>query len=357
VDMIVSEDGYGANPYIETTRPIVVVTGPGPASGKLATCLSQLYHDSLRGTRAGYAKFETFPVWHLPLKHPVNVAYEAATADLNDINMIDPHHVEAHNGKIAVNYNRDIEAFPLLRAIWEKIALAPCPYKSPTEMGVNRIWAGVADEDAVCAAARQEIIRRYFMHGVEHVRGGCDAPVLERSTMLMKSLGLSETDRRVVGAARKAAEDCLRAGKGYKGIHSAAALELRDGRVITGKNSPLMHAAASTVINAVKALAGIPDQLPLLVPDVIHTIVQMKGEILQSPYASLNLDEMLTALAISSTANPVAKAAMEKLRELRKCEMHLSHIPSPGDEAGLRRMVLRYTSDPVFATRDLYVAG
>ena len=356
VDTIVSDEGYGANPYIETTRPVVVVTGPGPGSGKLATCLSQLYHDSRRGIRAGYAKFETFPVWHLPLKHPVNIAYEAAAADMRDVNMIDPHYVEAHNGKIAVNYNRDIEAFPLLRAIWEKISHANCPYASPTDMGVNRVWAGVTSEDAVCAAARQEIIRRFFLYSTAHVKGTCEPQTVERVSTLMKSLGLSETDRRVVSLARKAAEDCQKQGKGYKGIHSGAAIELRDGRVITGKNSPYMHASASAVMNAVKALAGIPDDLHLLLPHVINTITHMKGEILQSKFASLNLDEMLIALAICSTMNSAAEAAMKKLRELRKCEMHLSHIPSPGDEAGLRRLVLRYTCEPVFATQDLYVA-
>jgi len=355
IDVIVSDEGYGANPYIETTRPIVVVTGPGPASGKLATCLCQLYHESRRGVRAGYAKFETFPVWHLPLKHPVNIAYEAATADVRDVNMIDPHYVEAHNGKIAVNYNRDVEAFPLLRAIWEKISRAPCPYPSPTDMGVNRVWAGVMDEDAICAAARQEIIRRHFLYATAHVRGSSEEPAVERVVTLMKSLGLSPSDRRVVQFARKAAEDCLREGKGYRGIHSAAAIELRDGRVVTGKNSPYMHASASAVMNAIKALAGIPDELHLLLPHVMDKIVQMKADILQNKYASLNLDEMLVALASCSTMNTVAEAAMKKLRELRKCEMHLSHIPSTGDEAGLRRLVLRYTCEPVYASNDLYV--
>ena len=356
VDTIVSEEGYGANPYIETTRPLVVITGPGPASGKLATCLCQLYHDSRRGIRAGYAKFETFPVWNLPLKHPVNLAYEAATADLRDVNMIDPFHVEAYPGQIAINYNRDVEAFPLLRAIWEKISRDDCPYKSPTDMGVNRIWSGVTNEDAVCAAARQEIIRRHFTSAAEHIRGTCEEKTLERVLTLMKSLNLSDTDRRVVPFARKAAEECFNEGKGYREIYSAAAIELRDGRIVAGKNSPLMHASASTVINAIKVLADIPDNIFLLEPSVVKNIVNMKGDILQCKFASLNLDEMLIALAISSTTNPAASAAMNKLRELRKCEMHLSHIPSPGDEAGLRRLVLRYTCEPSFATRDLYVA-
>ena len=355
IDLIVSDEGYGANPYIETTRPIVVVTAPGPGSGKLATCLTQLYHESKRGISAGYAKFETFPVWDLPLKHPVNVAYEAATADLHDVNMIDPHHYEAYH-KIAVNYNRDVEAFPLLQTIWEKITHADCPYKSPTDMGVNRVWAGVTDEDAVCAAARQEIIRRYFMYAAEQVTSGCAESAVEREVTLMNSLGLTETDRVVVCPARQAAVDCLNEGKGYNGIHSAAAIELRDGRIVTGKNSRYLHSSAAAVLNAIKVLAGIPDSLDLIIPDVIETIVDMKDKVLNSKYSSLNLDETLIALAISSTTNTAAKAAMNKLRELRKCEAHLTHIPSPGDEAGLRRLVLRYTSEPVFATRDLYVA-
>ncbi len=355
VDLIVSPDGYGANPYIPTSRPLVVVTAPGPGSGKLATCLSQLYHDSLRGVRAGYAKFETFPVWNLPLKHPVNVAYEAATADLHDVNMIDPLHHEAYN-KVAINYNRDVDAFPLLRTIWERITKAPCPYKSPTDMGVNRVWSGVTDEDLVCAAARQEIIRRYFLAAAEQVKGTCEQTTVDREIKLMNSLGLSETGRPVVPPARAAASDCEKSDKGYRGIFSAAAIQLRDGRIITGKNSPLMHASASTVMNAIKILAGLPDNLHLLDPNIINTIVNMKGNILQSKYASLNLDEMLIALAISSTSNTAAKLAMPYLRELRKCEMHLSHIPSPGDEAGLRRLVLRYTCEPLFASRDLYVA-
>ncbi|MCL1888249.1 MAG: DUF1846 domain-containing protein, partial [Kiritimatiellaeota bacterium] len=356
VETIVSDEGYGANPYIETSRPIVVVTGPGPGSGKLATCLSQLYHESRRGVRAGYAKFETFPVWHLPLKHPVNIAYEAATADMRDVNMIDPHYVEAHSGRIAVNYNRDIEAFPLLRAIWEKISRAPCPYASPTDMGVNRAWAGVVDEDAICAAARQEIVRRHFLYATDHIRGKCEEPTVERVAALMQSLGLSTADRRVVPAALKAAEECRREGKGYRNIFSAAAIELRDGRIITGKNSPGMHASASAVMNAIKTLAGIPDDIHLLPPHAMETILHMKADILKGRYASLNLDETLIALALASTMNTAAEAAMKKLRELRKCEMHLSHIPSNGDEAGLRRLVLRYTNEPVFATLDVCAA-
>ncbi len=353
IGTIVSEEGYGANPYIVTERPIVVVTGPGPGSGKLATCLTNLYHDRHHGRLAGYAKFETFPVWNMPLKHPANVAYEAATADLQDVNMIDPFHLEAH-GKTAVNYNRDIAAFPLVRAIWERITQAPCPYKSPTDMGVNRVAFGIVDDLTVRDAALQEVIRRYFRHACEYALGMTERETVTRIEMLMQELRIAPIDRLVVKPARTAAEECAASGKGDHGICCGAALELTDGRIVVGKNSTLMHAASAMVLNAVKLMAGIPDAIHLLSPDVVKAIVRMKRDVLIGKHASLNLDETLIALAISSASNPAAQAALDHLPELRDCEVHLTHIVSAGDEVGLRRLGLRHTCDAHFATADLY---
>jgi len=356
VDTIVSEDGYGANEFVETERPIVVVTGPGPGSGKLATCLTQLYHERRRGRMAGYAKFETFPVWNLPLDHPVNVAYEAATADLRDFNMVDPHHLQAY-GKIAINYNRDVEAFPLLRAIWERISNEPCPYKSPTDMGVNRVGFGIVDDEAVREASKQEIIRRYFRHASEYAAGQIEQSTLDRAQEIMLKVGLTPEDRGIVEPARRAGRDAMLEGKGRNGVFCGAALQLRDGRVVTGKNSEQMHAAASVVLNAIKVLAGIPDPIHLIAPQVVESIVRMKRDILRGKYTSLNLDEALIGLAISCATNPAAQLAMERLIDLRDCEMHMTHIVTPGDEAGLRRVGVRCTSDPFFASPELFIDG
>ncbi len=353
VDTIVSPEGYGANTYVETERPIVVVTGPGPGSGKLATCLSQLYHDCRAGRSAGYAKFETFPIWNLPLKHPVNIAYEAATADLGDVNMIDPFHLEAC-GQTAVNYNRDIAAFPLLKAIWETITHDTCPYRSPTDMGVNRAGFGIVDDALVRQASEQEIIRRYFRCACEYALGVTERATVARIELLMKELKLAPEHRPTVAPARQAAAEALATGKGSHGIFCGAALELADGRIVTGKNSDLMHAASSTVLNAIKLLAGIPDNIHLLPRDVIGAIVRLKRDILNGKQPSLNLDEVLIALAISSSGNPAAQAAMDHLGELRDCEMHLSHIATAGDEAGLRRIGLRHAADPKFASPELF---
>ncbi|HRR34665.1 MAG TPA: DUF1846 domain-containing protein [Kiritimatiellia bacterium] len=354
VDTIVSPDGYGANEYIETERPIVVVTGPGPGSGKLATCLTQLYHDRNAGRIAGYAKFETFPVWNLPLEHPVNVAYEAATVDLNDANMVDPYHLQAYN-KVAINYNRDVDAFPLLRAIWERMTREPCPYKSPTDMGVNRVGFGIIDDAVVCAASKQEVIRRYFRHVCEFSAGQIEHITVDRVEMLMQKLDLAPEDRAVVKPARQAGQDAMQQGKGRNGIFCGAAVQLKDGRIVTGKNSEQMHAAASMVLNAIKVLSGIPDQIHLIAPQVVQSIVHMKHDILKGKYTSLNLDEALIGLAISCATNPAAQIAMERLIDLRDCEMHMTHMVTPGDEAGLRRVGLRYTSDPFFASSELFI--
>jgi uncharacterized protein (UPF0371 family) len=352
VDRIVSDEGYGANAYIETANPLVVVTGPGPGSGKLATCLSQLYHDHRRGIHSGYAKFETFPIWNLPLKHPVNVAYEAATADILDYNQIDPWHLEAYR-ETAVNYNRDVEIFPVIRRILERITGGKAMYQSPTDMGVNRAGFAIAD-DAVCGeAARQEVIRRYFRSLCEQAMGFASPETVERSELLMEELGLDPLQRRVVGPARQAADLARERKKGNKGIFCGAAAELHDGSIVTASNSPLMHASSSLVLNAIKVLAEIPDRIHLLSPNVIESIARMKQDLFNSKTASMDLEETLIALSISAATNPTAQLAMEKLKELRGCEAHLTHIPRPGDEQGLRRLGVNLTTDASFFMRDL----
>ncbi len=350
VDLVVSESGYGANPFIETHRPLVVVTGPGPGSGKLATCLNQIYHDHRRGCASGYAKFETFPIWNLPLKHPANIAYEAATADIGDYNQLDPFHQEAYQ-QAAVNYNRDLAAFPILQRILEKITGGKAMYRSPTDMGVNRVACGINDDQAVQQAARQEIIRRYFRYTCEYAIGLLEQDTVQRIERLMRESGLRPEDRRVVEPARRAA----RAGRGNLGIRCGAALELPSGALITGKNSPLMHAASSLILNAIKHLAKIPDSIHLLSPNITASIGTLKRDILNGKAESLNLDETLVALSISSTTNPSAQAAMEKLKELSGCEMHLTHLPTLGDEAGLKRLGVNLTSEPNFSSHNLFV--
>lgn len=353
IDTIVSDEGYGANEYIETAKPIVVVTGPGPGSGKLATCLSQLYHDHRRGQRSGYAKFETFPIWNLPLNHPVNIAYEAATADLKDINLIDHYHLEAHDVK-AVNYNRDIEAFPLVRRILEKITENPLVYHSPTDMGVNRAGFGISDDRVVREAATQEIIRRFFRTQCEYAMGVVDKDTVERLHLFMEDLGVNEESRKVVHPAREAASEAQSAGKGHAGIFCGSAIELADGTIITGKNSPLLHAASSLILNAAKHLAGIPDRMHLMPPSITESLGHLKKEVLKGREVSLNLDETLIALGISASSNPAAQAAVEKLSELRNCEVHMTHMPTAGDEAGLRKLGVNLTSDPGYSSLSLF---
>jgi len=355
VDRIVNSEGYGANPYIKTEKPLVVVTGPGPGSGKLATCLSQIYHDHLQGIHSGYAKFETFPIWNLPLMHPVNVAYEAATADLHDVNMIDPFHLEAC-GQTAINYNRDVEAFPVLHKILERITGAEPIYRSPTEMGVNRASAGIVNDDAVQAASRAEVIRRYFRYSSEYVMGLAEERTVQRVERLMEVLHIKAEDRTVVGPARRAAEEAQQQGKGNEGVYCGAAIELNGGGIVTGKNSPLMHAASALVINALKQLAGMPAEIHLLAPSIIDSVARMKKEILGQNAASLDLQETLFALGISVNTNPMAQLCVEKLKDLRGCDVHITHIPTPGDETGLRRLGVHLTSDPTFATKNLFVS-
>jgi len=354
VGLIVSDEGYGANQYIETQQPLVIVTGPGPGSGKLATCLSQLYHDYHRGVKSGYAKFETFPIWNLPLKHPVNVAYEAATADIKDFNLIDPFHLETY-GRVAVNYNRDVEIFPVLRRILEKITGGAPFYKSPTDMGVNRAGFAVLDDGITQEEAKQEIIRRYFRYLCEYTVGLTDKETVQRVELLVEYFNLQPESRKVVLPAREAAARAQKENRGNEGIFCGAAIGLKDGTMVTGSNSPLLHAASSLVLNAIKHLAGIPEKIKLLPDYIMNSVRSLKTEILDEKTVSLDLEETLIALTVSATTNPAAQLAMEKLKELRSCEVHMTHIPTPGDEAGLRRLGVNLTSDPNFSTKNLFI--
>jgi len=356
VERIVSDQGYGANPYIETTKPLVVVTAPGPNSGKLGTCLSQVYHEHQRGVRAGYAKFETFPIWSLPLRHPVNAAYEAATAELHDVNMIDPFHLEAY-GTTAVNYNRDVEAFPLVRRILEKITGSQTLYRSPTDMGVNRAGFAIIDDAAAAAAGREELLRRYFRYQCEVAMGQEEPETVRHIELLLEAHNLRPVERAVVMPAREAArlaEEAL--GKGHHGVYVGAAVQLASGEIVTGCNSPLMHAAACLVLNAIKRLAEIPARLDLLSANIIESIAELRKDILRQKTISLNLEETLIALSISSTTNPTARLAMEQLPKLRGCELHLTHLPTNNDEHGLRRLGVNLTCDSNFASSKLFVS-
>ena len=340
---IISEDGFGKNDYIKTERKLVVVTAPGPGSGKMATCLSQLYHEHRRGIKAGYAKFETFPIWNLSLKHPVNVAYEAATADLNDVNMIDPFHLEAY-GKTAVNYNRDIEIFPVLNAMLEGI-LGESPYKSPTDMGVNMAGFAVFDDEAVSKAARQEIIRRYYAALVSARQGLSeqnDAPKIE---LLMNQTGASLSDRPVVAAALSKAEETGA---------PATAVELDGGKIITGKTSSLLGQSSAMLLNALKALAGIPDSVDLISPTVIEPIGKLKTDIMGNHNPRLHTDEVLIALSICAATSDIAKKALEQVKNLAGAEAHSSVILSRVDEQVFRKLGVNMTCEPQYQTKKLY---
>lgn len=355
VDLIVSDEGYGANDYIETEKPLVIVTGPGPGSGKLATCLSQVYHEFRRGIKAGYAKFETFPIWNLPLKHPVNIAYEAATADIKDFNLIDPFHLEAYNKK-AVNYNRDVEVFPVLRRILKKISGGESFYQSPTDMGVNRVGFAITDDAVTREASKQEVIRRYFRYQCEYVMGLTNKDTVQRVELFIKDFDIKHEYRRVVEPARQAALEAQEKNKGNEGVYCGAAIELKDGTIITGSNSPHLHAASSVVLHAIKQLSGIPDMIKLLPPNITDTVRNLKTKILNEKNLSLDLIETLIALSISATTNHTVELAMERLNDLRGCEAHMTHIPTPGDEAGLRRLGINLTTEPNFSTKDLFVS-
>ena len=334
---IVSNDGFGKNDYIETTRSLVVVTAPGPGSGKLATCLSQLYHEHQRGIKAGYAKFETFPIWNLPLNHPVNLAYEAATADLNDVNMIDPFHLDAY-GVTTVNYNRDVEAFPVLDAMFERI-LGTCPYKSPTDMGVNMVGNCIIDDEAVRQACRQEIIRRYYTALCDHKKGKVSDEVVRKLELLMKKAGVELSARKVVAAALKKSD--------ASGL-PAAAIELPDGRIVTGKTSNLLGASAALLLNALKALGDVEDSLHLISPLVIDPIQRLKVGYLGNRNPRLHTDEVLIALSISAATDPKAELAMQQLSKLRGCDVHSTVILSEVDEKMFKRLGIHLTCEPRF---------
>ncbi len=334
---VVSDEGYGRNEYIETTRELVVVTAPGPGSGKLATCLSQLYHEHKRGRKAGYAKFETFPIWNLPLNHPVNLAYEAATADLNDVNMIDPFHLEAY-GTTTVNYNRDVEAFPVLVAMFEKI-LGHCPYKSPTDMGVNMVGNCIIDEKAAKEASCQEIIRRYYTAMCDYKQGKCRIETIRRLEMLMKKVGTEPSDRRVVAAALQRAAETG---------NPAAAMELPDGRIVTGKTSDLLGAASGLLLNALKTLGGMPEDLHLISPVALDPIQHLKVDYLGNRNPRLHTDETLIALSISAATNPMAEYAMQQISKLRGCDVHSTVMLTSVDERTFKRLGVNLTCEPQF---------
>lgn len=353
VDMIVSDEGYGANPRIEVSKPLVVVTGPGGGSGKLATCLSQLYHDFKLGMKVRYAKFETFPIWNLPLKHPVNVAYEAATADLRDVNMIDNFHLEAY-GKTTVNYNRDLEVFPVIRRIIERITGQASEYKSPTDMGVNRAGFGIIDDAVVREAASMEIIRRYLIARCDFKKGKIDEGALSRAKLLMDDMDLKISDRKVVQAAIDYAEYKKSLDSKYSNT-AVIALEMPDGEILTGRSSRRMVASAAVVLNAIKKLAGISDEIHLLSPNVLETLQKLKSEVLYMDRSSLNCEEVLSALMISATTNPMAQVALEKLEQLKMCPAHCTAILSSRDEETLRSLGIDATSEPEYITTNLYL--
>ena len=344
VSKIVSEDGLGRNEYIETSRPLVVVTAPGPGSGKMATCLSQLYHENIRGVRAGYAKFETFPIWNLPLTHPVNLAYEAATADLNDVNMIDPFHLEAY-GVTTVNYNRDVEIFPVLNAMFERI-YGKSPYKSPTDMGVNMAGYCIVDDEATRAASRDEIIRRYYATMCDRRKARATAEAEGKIELLMEKAGISPADRPVVAAAKQKSEET--------GGAPAVAIQLNDGTVITGKTSALLGSSSAALLNALKTLAGIDDSLDLLSPTLIEPIQDLKINHLGNRNPRLHTDEVLIALSVCATSDNNAELAMQQLENLRDCEVHSTVILSAVDEGVFRKLGMHLTSEPVYETKKLY---
>ena len=337
ISKIVSDEGYGKNEYIETSRDLIVVTAPGPGSGKMATCMSQLYHDNKRGIQAGYAKFETFPIWNIPLNHPVNLAYEAATADLNDVNMIDPFHLEAY-GETTVNYNRDVEIFPVVAAMLEKI-MGKSPYKSPTDMGVNMAGNCIIDDDAVCEASKQEILRRYYTALCDERRGSCDKDVVMKLELLIKKADINIKDRPVAGAALiKADVTDL----------PAAAIELPDGKVVTGRTSELLGASSALLLNALKELADIPDEVHLISPSAIEPIQKLKVEHFGNRNPRLHTDETLIALSICAATDPNADAAMQQLGKLRGCEVHSSVMLSAVDEKIFRRLGMNLTCEPCY---------
>ena len=354
VETIVSPEGYGQNAYIETTRPLVILTAPGPNSGKLATCLSQLYHESLRGVQAGYAKFETFPVWNLPLKHPVNIAYESATADLRDVNMIDPFHLEAY-GISTVNYNRDVEAFPVLRRILKKINGDDFDVKSPTDLSVNQVGFCITDDQVVQEASRQEIIRRFFIAAEDYKLGRVKRETLERCQLLMEELNLKAEDRPVVVAARDYQAEVEARGTVPPALaRSVMALELNSGKIVTGRSSEQMTATASCLLNALKAIAGLHDELHLLAPSAINPIYKLKAEVLKQHDKALNSQEVLMALAISAATNPLADLALKQIKQLKAAQAHTTTILKQAEKDTYRSLGIDLSAEPVYASDNLY---
>lgn len=340
---IVSEDGFGKNDYIETERSLVVITAPGPGSGKMATCLSQLYHENKRGVKAGYAKFETFPIWNIPLRHPVNLAYEAATADLNDVNMIDPFHLEAY-GEMTINYNRDVEVFPVLNAMFEQI-YGESPYKSPTDMGVNMVGNCIFDDEAVCQAARTEIVRRYYKALCDHRKGLLADDVIYKLELLMKQAGTSIADRTVATAANKRAEETG---------EPAVAIELPDGTIVTGKTSALLGASSAMLLNALKKLAGIEKKVKLIAPEIIEPIQKLKVGHLGNRNPRLHTDEVLIALSICAVNEPKAALALKQLEKLKCCEVHSTVILSSVDENVFKKLGINLTCEARYETKKLF---
>lgn len=340
---IVSEDGFGKNDYIETERSLVVITAPGPGSGKMATCLSQLYHENKRGVKAGYAKFETFPIWNIPLRHPVNLAYEAATADLNDVNMIDPFHLEAY-GETTINYNRDVEVFPVLNAMFEQI-YGESPYKSPTDMGVNMVGNCIFDDEAVCQAARTEIVRRYYKALCDHRKGLLADDVIYKLELLMKQAGTSIVDRTVATAANKRAEETG---------EPAVAIELPDGTIVTGKTSALLGASSAMLLNALKKLAGIAKEVKLIAPEIIEPIQKLKVGHLGNRNPRLHTDEVLIALSICAVNEPKAALALKQLEKLKCCEVHSTVILSSVDENVFKKLGINLTCEARYETKKLF---
>lgn len=343
IPLIVSDEGYGKNEYIETTRSLVVLTAPGPGSGKMATCLSQLYHDHKRGIRAGYAKYETFPIWNLPLKHPVNLAYEAATADLNDVNMIDPFHLEAY-GETTINYNRDVEIFPVLNTMFEKI-MGESPYKSPTDMGVNMAGYGIIDDEVAREASKAEIIRRYYNARCQQIQGNAEDEQVYKLELLMNQAEITVEDRKVTGLAMKKAEETGA---------PAAAIELPNGKCLTGKTSALLGASSALLLNALKELAGIDDEVELISPTIIGPIQELKVNFLGNANPRLHTDEVLVALSICAATDERAKRAMEQLQNLKGSEVHSSVILSHVDKNVFRKLGVNLTCEPVYQTKKLY---
>lgn len=335
IPLIVSEQGLGKNEYIKCSKPLVVVTAPGPGSGKLATCLSQLYHDNKNGVKSGYAKFETFPVWNLPLSHPINLAYESATVDLNDSNMIDPFHLEKY-GISAVNYNRDIDAFPILKSIFEKI-YGQSPYFSPTDMGVNMIGFAIENDSEVCEASKQEIIRRFYQAQKQNIFGSFTDESVTREQMLMNRLNISPNDRKCVKAAIEASK---------KAGVPVLSLELHDGTIIYGKRSTLLSASAAMLLNATKYLAKIDKSIHLISPNVIQPVQDLKVNTLKNPNPKIRANEILVALAIQASSNPLAELALSKLKDLEGCEAHSSSFMSPNDLNTLNKLGIRVTEEP-----------